>query len=551
MESSKEAGALAGVKLSLSEDIHEQARLVKEGKAFNSENRYFRMAATEAFGRAYAGKYDSWLTAELAKDPRMKASTDVADFDQWEQGKREEWYGNPEEGPAGSSNAALEKGFLAAAVGYVQNQRTRFANEANTKLEGAVNELFYQDVQRIKELALPDATPEDIGRVIGILQRGQFILSPKDGPLLNRTTVAAIVDLAVAEEDEEILEILMHVPGGPRGSVLGKTRMAREEVEKAKTKIYQAQMRSNTVTRQREDREHQDRGQAAFVSLHGDLSALLKDGGVRAVQKYDLNAAIDELVANGGDRQQVSILEGSYKAFLNRSLQDDPDVVQGLWLKVMAGKLTGPELADAYASQSVSQESMESLFARLEAQSRGEGMDELVNNTLLQRHIRTVQRTIINSYGAEHPELVGIKDREAAIKLTNALFLWAQSEEGQRALRMEDGGRALDAFLVEQGDAALRDLAADIETTTAELGSRRALRLGETAADNPPTWTEVVSSTNEDLANLESALDAGGALPKALLELLYDQTPRVDGAEPKAVRRFIREQRRLLDKDNQ
>lgn len=189
------------------------AAAVKDGKIPEAANPWFRAGLQEQIGRVAADQWGAQLTVDLANDPAMQNSTNVADFDSFVQSHRQKFM---EQNSLGGQDRFFTNGFGSMSDAYIHNERNQFAADVArrvvTQNDQAVGSRVYAGVRASLDNHIDAAT---IAEDLTHLADEQYRLNPKGGERINRTITEAVVRLGKDRLDSSFVrDILSKVKTG-------------------------------------------------------------------------------------------------------------------------------------------------------------------------------------------------------------------------------------------------------------------------------------------------------------------------------------------------
>jgi hypothetical protein len=496
IEDEKKKGSAKAI--SLFEEVQETGKQIKAGEIAPHESKWFRLAAREQYGRLSAAKFAGDLQAAITSDPNLKESTSAKDFDAFEANFRKQWL---TEHVGEDADPALDAGFGPRAEESMLNIRNGWIEQAGKRLENGVLEATYQEHQvTISELMQKGASWEQIGDALKIRNGGLYMANPKSGIGLTNSTLKAVIDVAVAERNTEILKILDYVPGGTPGSVLGKTSKARAMVEAATDNIRADRMSENNLAAQEDKKAANDAVDTVFDSLYDAMDKAGKDN----LSSVDVVEYAKALQRNPLIKQEdIQRLYAAYNSYAKASDHDDDPVANGLWQRAFNGTLRSTDISEAFEHGSIKVDTARRMRSEIGAKRAGRAAKALTEEPRFKDAESALRQLFIDQYGINKFEAKFRAD-QAVWQLKRDWVTFRRSEKGQGAA---DDDTALNDWLQAANWSNFSKFA-DADT--------RAKLAGLPVADRPPAgsgpalvqWQEGKVISPSDLTQLASEVGA-------------------------------------------
>lgn len=290
------------------------AQAIKDGLIPRGSSPFFVAGFKEQFGRVTADRWQSDLTLAVAKDDKLRTTTNLEDFDSFVQQHRKDWM-QANVDPS-NRDQFFETGFGHRADAYLTDARRQFASQLAARVERFSEDAHFQEVKKHVLDNFGKFTDDQIAADITQLN-DDVVAQGRDGTAVNQVTVRAIAAAALERAQMgdhralQILDLLQKVKGGKpdaRGErgILSNTEYGTNAGVKVRDDIsnllYQADQRERQKAKDfREDKERTVLSSAVTALMqnpYADLSTFVTqaDGLPGAIsQLTDLQRNIAEI----------------------------------------------------------------------------------------------------------------------------------------------------------------------------------------------------------------------------------------------------------------
>lgn len=373
-------------------DMEKTGKAVKAGTLDPASSPYFQRYYHETLGRLAASRYSSDMVTAQAE--ALSEETDPASFDGFASDFREAWLKDN----VGESSGDFMAGFNPAAAGYDINARNSFSQQASARLQSkaisalyAAHQIGVTDILKARAGVVDDATIKGMADFIKQGNQNQYFVNPRSGRQISVTTVEAVFDLARAQQDTRLLDILRHVDSAVPGASLWNTQEVQSKIQDVRNQIHADIKKDDAFAVSQTKKEKQDAIDGGIDGLYEALD------GAGNPMDVDVKPFADALT--GLAPEQKERLYRIKDAYVRRDTQETAAQAGPLFDRAFHGTLTFEDVADAFSVGQIGKDTAKELRAQIRQTKAGKGSKFLIQDERFKRAENDLEGLFKNQMG--------------------------------------------------------------------------------------------------------------------------------------------------------